>query len=123
MLRLCASDPRLEPHISLNPSRAAIVEFVTAALEALLHGSRDPELHRPAHESPIESLGSDPNDGVRDIIEALRLANDFRVPFETLSPQLIADHYDRMGVAAYLLARFETTPQNRTNADRVEVVG
>src|SRR5205807_8129456 len=106
-----------------NPSPAAVVHFLPAALEALLQGSRDPQLHRPAHESPIEYLGSHPDGDVRDIIEAVRLANDFRVPFETLSPQRIADHYDRMGVAAYLLARFETTPQNRTNADRVEVVG
>ena len=80
-------------------------------------------MHRPAYEGSIESLWRDADDGVRHIIKALRLANDFRVAFETIAPHLIADDYDRMGIAAYILARFEATPENRTNPDCVEIVG
>src|SRR5207244_2827254 len=107
LLCLCATGSRFESYIRFNPSRTAVFEFVPAALEGFLHRGWNPELHRPAYESSIESLWRHADDGVRHIIKALHLANDFRVAFKTIAPHLIADDDDRMGIAADILARFE----------------
>ena len=114
---------RLESYISFNPPRTAILKFVSAALESFLHRRRNPELHGPAHESSVESLWRDSDDGVRHIVEALHLANDFRVTFEAILPELIADDHDRMGIVACILTRFEATPENRVHAGGIEIVG
>ncbi len=57
------------------------------------------------------------------MIKALHFANDFRISFISITPQLVADDDDRMGVAADVLTRLEASPKNGMNADGIEIVG
>jgi hypothetical protein len=52
---------------------------------------------------------------VRDIVEPLRLANDFRVTSKSLLPEVIADHHDGMGIASDIFARLEAASKNGAN--------
>src|SRR5580704_3436015 len=104
LLGLTAGHARLESHVRFGPSRAAIFQFVVAGVESFQHRDRHPKLHGPADESPVEPLGSDPYDGVHDVIEALRLADDFWIASEVSLPKMVADHHDGMRVAAGVFA-------------------
>src|SRR5437763_11890970 len=96
LLCLCPTDGGLQAHIGFDPSRTAVLELVASAVEGFLHRGGNPEFHRPAYERPIESLWRDSDDGVRDIVQALCLADDVAVAFEAIAPKLITDYYKRM---------------------------
>src|SRR5438270_5823390 len=122
LLCLCPTDGGFQAHIGFDPSRTAVLELVASAVESFLHRRGNPEFHRSADERPIESLWRDSDDGVRDIVQALRLADDLAVTFEAIAPKLITDYYKRMGIVTHVLARFETPPENRMNSECVEIV-
>ena len=115
LLCLWLTDAGFQAHIGFDPSRTAVLELVTSPIEGFLHRYWHPKLDRPAYEGPIESLWCHANDGVGHIVQALRLADDLPVAFKAIAPQLIADNYNGMGIVSYVLARFETTPENRTS--------
>ena len=110
LLRLRARDARLESYIGFDPARAAVFEFISAAFEGFFHGCRNPEMHRPAYEGSVKSFRRDADDGVRNVIEPLRLADDLWIAFEAVAPKLIADDRDGMSVASYIFVRSKPRP-------------
>ncbi len=86
LLGLLESYARLESYVGLNPTCAAIFEFVSAALKGFFHRGGNPELHAPAYEGAQKPLWSDTDDGVLDAVEALRLADDGGIAFEAALP-------------------------------------
>src|SRR5262249_17985201 len=122
-LGLRPGDAWLESDESLDPARAPILQLVSGRVEQLLHRGRDPELHRPAHESSVEVPRSNADDRVRQAIEQLSLAYYTRISVESLFPQLITDHRDRVRVASEILRGFEAAPENRPNSERLKIVG
>src|SRR5213075_1840135 len=87
LLRLSQSDPGLQTPEGFDPPRTAILKFVAATLENVLHGSRHPELHTPTDESAKKALRCDPDYGVHNAIKSLRLPDDGRIPTETGLPE------------------------------------
>ena len=121
-LCLLDRDAGLQAYEALDPSRAAILEFVDAAIELRLHRRGHPELERVADERAVETLRRHTDDGVRHAGEHLRSADDGRIAVEPLLPHLIADDSYRMRVATDVLARLEAASENGMHADRVEIV-
>jgi hypothetical protein len=121
-LCLGATDIGLQAYVGFDPACIAVLEFVAAALKCTFHRGWDPELHRSAHERSIEALGRHANNRVRHIVQALPLADDLAIAFEATAPQLIADDDDWMGVTAYVLARFEASPEHGMDSGSVKVV-
>src|SRR5215469_16728033 len=117
LLCLCPADAGFQANIGFDPSRTPVLELVTSAAKGSLHRSGNPELHRPAHECPVEPLRRNADDRVRHIVQALHLADDLPVAFEAIAPHLIADDNNGMGIRAYVLVRFEAAPENRRNTD------
>ena len=117
-----ASHSRLEPYISLNPARAAVFKLVAAAFKNFFHRRRNPKIHRPANKSSIKPLRRDANDGVRNIIKALRLADDLWIAFEPVLPQLVTDYSNRVRSAPNLFVRPEAAAKNRPHSDRIEII-
>jgi hypothetical protein len=91
-------------------------------VESLFHRRGHPELHLPADEGSIESPGRNPDDGVGHVVEALHLADDFRIRVVAIAPQPIADDHHRMRIAAHIFSPLEAAPDNGTNADGLEIV-
>src|SRR6516162_2856354 len=122
LLGLIARHARLESDIRFTPSRSAIFQFVAAAVEGFHHRGRHPILHFSADESPVEPLVRDPDDGVHDVIEALRLADDFRIAIEASLPKMVADHQDWMRVAAGVFAWLKPAAENGMHSNGVKIV-
>src|SRR6516162_5999708 len=122
LLSLIAGHAGLESHIRFTPSRPAVFQFVAAAVKSFDHRGRYPILHVPPHKSPVEALGRHPDDGVHDIIEALRLADDCWIADEAGLPKMVADHHDRMSVTAGVLAWLKALAQNGMDSNRVKIV-
>src|SRR5690348_10853165 len=120
-LRLRTGDTGLEYHVALDPPRVPVVQRVTAA-QGLPHGSRNPELDITADECSVKILWRHADDGERHSVEALRLADDVRIAIEHVLPESIADDDDRIGVAASVLAGFESAAHNRADAERFEII-
>src|SRR4029077_1406607 len=99
-----------------------ILEFVSARFKSFFHRDRHPELHRPAHESPIETFRGHADNGVHHVIEPLRLSNDLRVALKPPLPQLVADHRHGMSVAPRLLAWLEAAAENRMYPDGIKII-
>ena len=121
-LRLLDRHAGLEPQVAFDPAGAAILELVDAGVELPLHRGRHPELKRVADERAVEALRRHADDRVRQAGEHLRFADDVGIAAEAVLPRLVADHRHRMRVATGVLARVESAAENRTHADRVEVV-
>ena len=79
-------------------------------------------MHCPAYESSIKPLRRDADDGVRNVIEPLCLADDLWIAFEAVPPKLIANYCDRVSVASYIFTGLEAATQHRMNPDRVEII-
>src|SRR6516164_8377119 len=122
LLSLIASHAGLESYIRFTPSRPAVFQFVAAAVKSFDHRGRHPILHGPPHKSPVEPLGRHPDDGVHDIVEALRLADDCWIADEAGLPKMIADHHDRMSVTAGVFTWLKAPAQNGMNSNRVKIV-
>jgi len=65
----------------------------------------------PGRRKSRESFGRDPDDGEHDVVEALRLADDFWIALEAGLPKTVADHHDRMRVAAAVFASLKAAAQ------------
>src|SRR5262249_54173852 len=78
--------------------------------------------HAAADESSIKLFGRDADDGVRDVVEALRLADDRRIAFEARLPEVITDHDHRMRIAAHIFARFKAATEDRMDTNRVKII-
>src|SRR6202007_2769569 len=83
LLPLLARHSRLDPCIRCEPPRASILQFVSAALEDLLHRRGHPELHRPSNECSAKALRSNTNNRVQHAIEPLRLSEHLRIALDT----------------------------------------
>jgi hypothetical protein len=121
-LFLVDRDAGLQPYEALDPARAAILEFVDAAIELRLHRRGHPELERIADEGAVETLRCHADDGVRHAGEHLRATDDRGIAVKPLLPQRVADDGDGMRVAADVLARLEAPSDNGMHADRVEII-
>src|SRR5215471_1657708 len=86
LLCLLATHAGFEPHIRLDPSRAAILQLVATRFKNFLHRRGNPELHRPAHEGAVKALWRDADDRVEHTIESLGFPNDLRITFESSLP-------------------------------------
>ena len=83
----------------------------------------EPKIASPCPQTSHRTPRVPPRHDVRNIFQALRLADDLRVAFEAIAPHLVTDDHYWMGIVAYVLAGFEAAPENRTNPDRFEIVG
>src|SRR5262249_41075933 len=122
LLRLGESHTGLESHKTFNPARAAIFQLVSGCNKFLLHRSGDPEVKGITHEGAVKAFRRDADDGVRHAVEALGLADDFRIASETVLPQAITDYDYGMGVAAAALLGPKGAAENRRHSNGVKIV-
>ena len=100
------ADAGFEPRKSLDPSGRAVFELVARwAVEHGLLRRRGPELHRVPDEGAEETFGCHADDRVRHPIVPDGRADDASAASEAILPEPVADHRDRMAVAADVLVR------------------
>src|SRR5207302_6343290 len=121
--RLLNGDAGLQPREAFDPPGPAILELVRARRDVLrLHRGRHPELERIADKRTVKVFRRDADDRVRQAVDDLRAADHVRIAVEAFLPRPIADDDIGVRVEAEIVSRTKPPAENRTDAERVEVI-
>ncbi len=89
--------------------------------QRLRHRRRYEELRATERRSPSEPARRDPDDGEVTTVQADGVADDAGVGSESIAPQRVAQHHDRVSPPRVVFIRTEETPRGRPQPEHVEI--
>src|SRR6202011_2087933 len=91
-------------------------------VERLLHRRRHPKTKRVTDERTVKLFRRDTDDRVLNTIQVLRSTDDVWIELIAIFPGSITDHRHRMRVSARAFFGAKAAAENRSDAERVEIV-
>ena len=93
------------------------------AIHRLAHGGRQVHLEGESEDGALETFGGDADDGEVAIVQADLAADQIRVGGESLLPEAMAHHDDRVPSGIFVLFRLEEAAGGGLNSEGTEIVG